>query len=88
MYMVAVTQIRGLIGDELAVHASMDCVEMGFVPFLGRWVSGGVLYEDVSMAMDHGMTDIIATGMLKNFKQEAAIKITRDRYYSLHSPEP
>jgi len=88
VYMVAITQVRGLIADELAMHASMDCVRLGFVPFLGRWISDGVLYEDVSMAMDHGMTDRVTTGLLKNFKQEAAIKITRDRYYSLHNPEP
>lgn len=85
--MVAITQMRGPIKDELAVLAPIDCIALGFVPFLGKWFSGGILYEDVSVAVNHGMTDNVAIRLLKDFRQEAAMKITQDLYYPLHSPK-
>lgn len=83
--MVAITQVRGPIRDELAALASTDRIALGFVPFLRWWFSSGILHEDVSIAVNHGMTDKAATGLPKGFEQKAAIKIMRDRHYPLHS---
>jgi len=77
VYMIAVTDVIGTIPDETAVRAAMDCARRGLVPFLGRWVFDGVVHEDVSVAMDHGLTDEGAMRLLKTLKQRGALKITR-----------
>lgn len=88
VYMIAVTDVHGEICDEDAVRAAMDCVKRGFVPFLGRWLFGNVLHEDVSVAIDHGTTDEDAMGLLRVFGQKKGLKITRSGYSLLHSAEP
>lgn len=85
LYMVAVTHVQDTINEEHAILAAMDCVMLGRVPFLGRWASGGVVYEDVSFAADHGISDKGATALLKKFKQKAALKVTRDGYRAIFS---
>jgi len=85
LYMIAVTHVQETISEERAVLAAMDRVALGRVPFLGRWVSGGVAYEDVSFAADHGITDKDTTVLLKRLKQKAALKITHDGYRAMFS---
>jgi len=85
LYMIAVTHVQETISEDRAVLAAMDCVTLGRVPFLGRWVSDGVVYEDVSFAADHGITDKGTAVLLRKLKQKAALKITHDGYRVMFS---
>lgn len=87
VYMIAITDTDGEIHDEDAVRAAADCINRGFVPFIGRWIFENVLHEDVSVAVDHGTTDEDATGLLRVFRQRKGLKITRGGYRLLHNPE-
>lgn len=69
------------------MRAAMDCVDRGFVPFLGRWFFGDILHEDVSVAIDHGATDEDAVGLLKVFKQKKGLRITHGGYSLPSNPE-
>jgi len=83
---IAVTNENGVIRDGRAVLAAMDCATSGFVPFLGRWLSRGVVHEDVSVAMEHGMSDEGAIGLLKALGQKAGLRVTRSEYFLLCNP--
>lgn len=85
VYMIAVTDAIGPIPDETAVLAATDCVHHGLVPFLGRWVFDGVSHEDVSVAMDHGLTDEGAMRLLRKLKQKGALKIARNQCSVLYN---
>ncbi|MDD9808719.1 MAG: hypothetical protein OXU25_02645 [Thaumarchaeota archaeon] len=87
VYMIAVTNAVGTINDEIAALAAIECAHHGLVPFLGRWVFDDVVHEDVSVAMDHGLTDEKALGLFKTLKQKGALKITRSRHSVLYNTD-
>lgn len=87
VYMIAVTDTIGTIPDETAVLAALDCAHHGLVPFLGRWIFDDAVHEDVSVALDHGLTDEGAMNLLKTLNQKGALKITRERCSILYNPD-
>lgn len=87
VYVIAVTNEKEAISDEHAAVAAADCASGGFVPFLGRWLSRGAVYEDVSVAIDHGMADEGAMALLRVLGQKAGLRVTRDECRLLYNPD-
>lgn len=85
VYMVAVTNVRGLINDEFAIRAAEGCVQQGKIPFIGRWAQDDSFYEDVSIALNHGIRPQLVKNMLIEHDQAAALVITRAAFTFMYS---
>lgn len=85
LYMVAVTNVRGLITDGHAIRVAEKYAQQGRVPFIGRWVQNGKLHEDVSIALDHGISPAVVHDMLIEHGQEAALVIERGGFTFMYA---
>lgn len=75
VYMIAITNIQGTINDEYAELVAEGCVQQGQVPFIGRWVDRNTVYEDVSVAIDHGVSSSAIRHMLFMHRQKSCLVI-------------
>ena len=88
LYMIAMTDTGGLIKKKYAISVCKHCVKIGRIPFIGRWIrkeekKEEKTGEDVSFAIDHGVSDAEIQYLLCKYKQRAALWITRDAYTTI-----
>lgn len=76
---IAITDIsnRPLVYTDIAkaVHA---VIKDGFIPFIGRWSAFRGFYTDLSIAVNHGVSDTDVLAMLKKHKQICAARLSLD----------
>jgi len=81
VYMVAITNVQGIINDEHAARVAERCAQEGQVPFIGRWTEQNVAYEDVSVAINHGEPLDPVRDMLLALRQKSCL-VVRPAAYS------
>lgn len=84
-YMIAVTNVRGLINDEFAIRAAEGCVQQGRIPFIGRWAQNDTFYEDVSIALNHGISPRLVKNTLIEHDQKAALVLKRTAFAFIYA---
>jgi len=75
VYMIAITDIQGTINDEYAELVAESCIQQGQIPFIGRWTDRGIIHEDVSVAIDHGVPSNTIKHMLLMYKQKSCLVV-------------
>lgn len=69
---------RTLTYGDIASDAH-SLIEQGMVPFIGYWEAPTGFYTGVSMAVNHGASDLDIAKMLKRYDQMCAARVFLDR---------
>lgn len=75
--MIAIKDVinRKLLYGDIA-ETARQLAKRGFVPFIGHWESCGGSYTGVSIAANHGISDLDILDMLKQHRQMYAARIS------------